>query len=508
MLSHTRRAHGIFCRSLTGENYPSTQPALRVPGESSSERRVDGTQHHSFPAVCWSCCGVTFKKSRVREGRTLGSVRAKAEWLSYSTNLAEEANMRLILALLLLYAVALLGASAVDGSSSPGRGTDGAALGSQPRLNIARGCTVTFDPQPNYALCTDPEDAVQLTDGKYVKGLFWTQTGTVGWQGVSRPIIITIDLGKSEPISGASYSTAAGVAGVYWPKRILMWVGDDAKTWRYTGDLVSLSAANGSPLPPDYGVYSAHRFATDGLRTRGRYIQFAVSPTGSLVFCDEIEVYRGSDDFRSTGVAMSSLSEHGRIAVTRGRIATRLAIDLTTVGQAVDASALSEADKAQMHTGMEDIEQKIPALPDPDASLKTVLPLNDLHAAILSIYGRVLSSRGLPSLVAWRKHRYDPVSWMEAPSTAGSPPAVAIRMMGNEYRADAFLLTNATGKPIDGRLEVLGLPGGPRPAWLSVSAVPWTDTKILLPVAAALPEAQYAEGAYSIPVPAGMTRKI
>jgi len=28
---------------------------------------------------------VTFKKSRVRESRTLGSVRAKAEWLSYST---------------------------------------------------------------------------------------------------------------------------------------------------------------------------------------------------------------------------------------------------------------------------------------------------------------------------------------------------------------------------------------------------------------------------------------
>jgi len=28
---------------------------------------------------------VTFKKSRVRESRMLGSVRAKAEWLSYST---------------------------------------------------------------------------------------------------------------------------------------------------------------------------------------------------------------------------------------------------------------------------------------------------------------------------------------------------------------------------------------------------------------------------------------
>ncbi len=29
---------------------------------------------------------MTFKKSRVRESRMLGSVRAKAKWLSYSTN--------------------------------------------------------------------------------------------------------------------------------------------------------------------------------------------------------------------------------------------------------------------------------------------------------------------------------------------------------------------------------------------------------------------------------------
>ncbi len=30
---------------------------------------------------------VTFGKSRVRESRTPGSVRAKAEWLSYSTTI-------------------------------------------------------------------------------------------------------------------------------------------------------------------------------------------------------------------------------------------------------------------------------------------------------------------------------------------------------------------------------------------------------------------------------------
>ena len=37
---------------------------------------------------------MTFKKSRVRESRMLGSVRAKAEWLSYSTNPQQEPGRR------------------------------------------------------------------------------------------------------------------------------------------------------------------------------------------------------------------------------------------------------------------------------------------------------------------------------------------------------------------------------------------------------------------------------
>src|SRR2546425_13255907 len=55
-------------------------------------QRVAGTlpialdSHHSpargFLGPRW----VTFRRSRVRESRTLGSVGAKAEWLSYPTN--------------------------------------------------------------------------------------------------------------------------------------------------------------------------------------------------------------------------------------------------------------------------------------------------------------------------------------------------------------------------------------------------------------------------------------
>jgi hypothetical protein len=53
----------------------------------------------------------------------------------------------------------------------------GAAVAGQPGENVALGKKYTMSPAPNYPLCTDPGDAVQLTDGKMTKDYFWTQRG-------------------------------------------------------------------------------------------------------------------------------------------------------------------------------------------------------------------------------------------------------------------------------------------------------------------------------------------
>jgi len=90
----------------------------------------------------------------------------------------------------------------------------------QPGENIARGKKYTLDPRPNYQYCTDAGDHVQLTDGIYSKGYFWTQTSTVGWSR-AHPVTITIDLEVTQPICGVSFNTAAGVAGVHWPLLLL-----------------------------------------------------------------------------------------------------------------------------------------------------------------------------------------------------------------------------------------------------------------------------------------------
>ena len=105
--------------------------------------------------------------------------------------------------------------------------------------NVALGATYTIWPAPNYSHCTDPGDTSQLTDGQSTAGYFWTQKGTVGWQ--STPYaVITVDLGRIEPISGVALTTAAGVAGVTWPLAIHVLASDDGKTYRDAGELSDL----------------------------------------------------------------------------------------------------------------------------------------------------------------------------------------------------------------------------------------------------------------------------
>ena len=120
-----------------------------------------------------------------------------------------------------------------------------------------------------YGLCTDPGDKVQLTDGLYTKGYFWTQKSTVGWT-TKNAVEIRIDLGSVQPICGFSYNLAGGRAGVEWPKYINVYVSDDGQAWRRIGDLFEKSCEErGRPAKDVYAVYRA---ASVNMPAKGRYV--------------------------------------------------------------------------------------------------------------------------------------------------------------------------------------------------------------------------------------------
>lgn len=390
------------------------------------------------------------------------------------------------------------------------------AIAQPQQTNIALGKTVTFNTNPNYGPSNDPDDIKQLTDGKYVSadalqktgnaGPIWLQKGTVGWF-KAPPIIITIDLGSEQPISGVSYSTAAGSSDVTWPQALFVAVSDDNKTWHAAGDLLYLSHKENG-LPPTQG-YAPFRFGTHDLHTKGRYVALVVQQY-PYIFADEIEVYKGNEAWLNepaTGSIIPDLKNWVKDALGPSMVLHRVQQDADAVRAEVNESHLAAAQKSNLAAQLDtDVAaaSKIETLP-PD--FKAILPLNDEHRDVLAIHGKLLAAQGFSPLTVWKQHRYQWLPLVAVPSTQ-APAQLNITMLGNQFRSDALLLTNASDKPQRATLQLKAAPRGAQNGWLQVSSVAWTDTAQGVPVADALLPVQPHDNAYSFDIPAGMTRKV
>ncbi len=379
------------------------------------------------------------------------------------------------------------------------------------QTNIALGKTVTLEPAPNYALSSDPDDDKQLTDGLHSKNegavnAIWVQKGTVGWTNL-KSIVITIDLEKVQPISGISYSTAARPSDVKWPLSIYIAVSDDKINWRSVGDLVSLTRPN--EVPPATG-YNPFRYVTHDLQTKGRYIAFGVIPQGLYSFVDEIEVYKGDDAWLNQpaiGTSIPAMKDYlaqGPVTLAAQR---RLNTDIVDIRALLKGSTFS-ADKKRALNARLDKAAKATAKMEPlPREFKTILPLNETHRDILAVHGEVLQAQGFAPLTVWKQHRYDGLPLLSKPSTANAAQ-VNLSMLGNQFRSDNLLLTNASEKSQDVTLQWKNAPQKATEGWLNVYSVAWTDTIESTPVADALLPLSPQNGIYHVDVPAGMTRKV
>ena len=372
--------------------------------------------------------------------------------------------------------------------------------------NLALTRPYTLSPRPSYALCSDPDDKTQLTDGVYTEGHFWTRPTTVGWQGTD-PKFINIDLGHDYPIRGISYSTAAGVAEVHWPVHLYIFVSPDGQKWHKAGDLVPLAAAH-DPLPM-YGEYANYHFWTDKLQTHGRYVQI-VALSDSFNFVDEIEVYRGDDSFMAAAYAdagKDNLQQYMTQCLTDNLIQQQLRKDLRAVQS--DVAALPAGQKAAFETRLAALGQAIDTMPTvPMEGFRAVLPMLPLEKDIFALQAEVWRAQGKPALRVWANQRWDPLEPSQEPPEGGAAPALKVDMMGNEYRAGVVNLTNASDRPLQLALRLTGLPGGTNPGYVKVYQVEHVGTRWFDSVAAALPEVKATASGYPIEVPVGMTRQV
>ncbi|OIO91091.1 MAG: hypothetical protein AUJ92_17225 [Armatimonadetes bacterium CG2_30_59_28] len=379
--------------------------------------------------------------------------------------------------------------------------------------NLALGKPYTMTP-PNYSLCADADDRVQLTDGAYTDGHFWTRRTTVGWSGVT-PKFVTIDLGADLPVKGVSFSTAAGVAEVHWPTQILIFVSSDGKEWREVADLVALSAQR-EPLP-DYGAYYVRRLWTDQLRTHGRYLQLCVESDRRYTFADEIEVYRGNDEWLASaysGKAIPNVEAYMDTRRITGLIQAQFRRDLDAVrADIADLPANARAPFAQQADKLAARIDTTPPIPMEGfrrelCEFDAVLPMTDLERDIFKLQAAVWRTLKKPLLRVWWKQRWDPLDPSEEPQSAAAAPVLQVHTMTNEHRADVFNLTNASAGDQRVRMRIAGLPGGTNPDYVKVHEVPSVGTRWFVAVAAALPEAERSGDDYVVTVPSGMTRQV
>jgi len=376
-------------------------------------------------------------------------------------------------------------------------------------VNIARGKPYTLEPPPNYRYCTDEGDATQLTDGEYSVGYFWVQRGTVGWEKAPYAII-TIDLRKVEPICGLSFNTAGGVAGVRWPRLILILTSEDGREFNYAGDLIEMSRKNGLPALAGYGV---HRYATRDLRTKGRYVRLVVVSSGRYTFCDEIEIYRGADSLLAGSVEGERVANVKAFVRTRSILSTvrePLVRDIEIVRQSVRGRGVAAKEADVLRSRLSQLHREVKSLKSvPEVRSPAVAPLNALHAEILKVNARALRASGFPPLFAWHKNRWDTLRATEAPEQPpDGPPALTIEMMDNEYRAEVVNLTNTTDSSLNAVVAIEGLPGGRNPDYVMVHQVEVVGTKQGVMIADPLPVAERTADGWAVAIPSGMTRQV
>lgn len=373
--------------------------------------------------------------------------------------------------------------------------------------NIALHKSYTLDPSPSYSDPRDPEDSIQLTDGVYTQGHFWTRLSTVGWSKHSP--IITIDLGKDEPIKGLSYNTAAGVADVHWPQRILVFVSPDGEQWHTAGDLVALNEVHQNL--PAYGQYAVRHVWTDSLDTHGRYVALFVEPVDrTYTVVDEIEVWGGPNELLSRpypDAGFSSPRERMARLLLSELIRRQFFAELDAVEEAI--AALPPDGRDGLTAELAELSARTEAWEAPDMTgFRAVLPIDELETDIFRLLASVWRAQGKPALRVWSMHRWEMLDAYDEPSTAAPPAPVEVHLMNNEWRAGTINLTNADAEPLRVRLRVTGLPGGDNPPYLKVREVLTVGTARFVPVSAALPDAAIEGDDYVITVPSGMTRQV
>jgi len=354
--------------------------------------------------------------------------------------------------------------------------------------NLALHKPYSLAPKPSYDLCTDPDDATQLTDGEIFRPgdahQFHVWKGTVGWH-VSRYVMVVVDLQKRCHIDSISYhGTGGGHAQIYFPARSDFLVSENGVDYVQVRSVtpVEQGITEGQP-----GQQIKWITAVDINRT-GRYVMLGLwKGSGSgYTFLDEIRVEGRTLPDQTPAAAKDAMTDVANLYITRvngmtdpggptavmiGDRRTHMLCNLRRIERArarvrKDLPVLSAAQALIDRTVEAQIEvlgQCVPVSPGEDEWRTFVATTTRLYGYI---QGLPLVGRGY---VVWDRAPWDPLMPHDMP--AADVPALTelnVRMVGNEHESACLTVSNVTELPLALRVEPpalfqAGEPGEPAP---------------------------------------------
>ena len=336
-----------------------------------------------------------------------------------------------------------------------------------PGVNLAAGKICSYDPSPNYGLCTEAGDPWQLTDGIY-NGSRWAEIETVGWQHADS-VVIDVDLGASGAIGKATFDTIAGSAQVTFPSAVLVFVSTNGSQYFYLGDVLTESLPQTSLID--------HRFEADGLKGWGRYVRVVVLSSGFFIFTDELEIMEGSHtegqaeyvdpapiaaaDVLAYALGLRPWADQKNATLTLLREAgTEIDLRAPVLGDPVLETQVR--DQIELSRGQVLSNLNVGTI-DHDQGP----PYRSYEGDVFSLMGEV-NSRLWPGrdFVTWEKGAWDPLGVMEGPVGLSAGASVRVDMMNNEWTTADFVITSCSTQDQTLTLSAADFqgPGGPVPA--------------------------------------------
>ncbi|MDO4628658.1 MAG: discoidin domain-containing protein, partial [Planctomycetia bacterium] len=368
-------------------------------------------------------------------------------------------------------------------------------------VNLALGKKYTLSPAPNYKLCTDAEDKIQLTDGKVTASYFWTQTGTVGWVHTKFPTI-TVDLEKVEPIGRVEFTTAAGKAGVTPPLAVFVQVSDDGKEYREVCDIMAEDATLNGLFPETYVIRALQ---TKPLNVRGRYIRFVCVP-GTFCFCDEIRIFRGNEsclDRVPSGeivVSPEATVNRFRVGLLMGK---RIRTDISMITEAVEKAEIGAETKTVLKERLAELG-KLPIPEIDQETFTTVFPMSNVHREIYGIQSALWRALECEKVTVKAATLWDPVDRFAIPKMVPNGE-LNVHLMQNETRAVAFNVYNASEKKQSVSFKLPNFAGMTE---VEVYYAPWTDSSNAWSSASALVPLEVKNGVFSVPAQSGLVTQV